>query len=461
MFTWLEKLIVKMIMRRGSEVESIWYEIGKVAANEAAVINSTFARLKVGAVINTDRVIASPTGNFIRYPLRTYGKIADINSVVSDLETAVSTHRGYEVKIHLRRPMLALELAYPLETRILTWQSAQKRLDELQPQQALLGMDYTADDPKPAILDFGSKIIASALIAGATGSGKTTLIANAITSLCHSTSPKELQIIFCDPKFDDDYFSLAGLPHVTMVNEPEACIKAIYATYEELERRKRAPSNSRLVLFIDEYADLKNSQEDGGVDLSRKMAQITAVGRSKGVHVIMATQKPTTEIVDTVAKGNLTVRIGGMVMTPKESEIAMGRGAIGCESLEGRGAFYCILGGGRTVRTQTYFLDGEVLEDAVHRVSAKWHGVKPLRIDMDDVEITAPVGSDEAIDNAMIQQVIGVVDYDEIFDEDGEVRRGIRANLIRLLFDEDTRDKGTPARTLSRILSKLRYIEWA
>lgn len=462
MFEWIEKRVLTTLLRRGEAVEAGWYDLGRTAAAEAAEINATLQRLRVGAVVNTDRVIASPTGNFIRYPLRTYGKIADINSVVGDLEMAVSMRRGLETKIHLRRPMLALELPFPLETRVLTWESAQKRLGELQPFQALLGMDYTADIPKPAILDFGSKIIASALIAGATGSGKTTLIANMISSLCHSTSPQQLQIVFCDPKFDDDYFALAGLPHVTMVNEPADCIRAIHAVYEELERRKRTPSTSRLILFVDEYADLKNSQEDGGLELGRRMAQITAVGRSKGVHVILATQKPTTEIVDTVAKGNLTVRIGGMVMTPKESEIAMGRGGIGCDTLEGKGAFYAVLGGGRIIRTQTYLLDGESLERAVERAAARWVGVEPLRIEMAEVQIKpAPATNDDAIDAAMIQQVMEIIDYDEIFDEDGEVRRGMRAALLRLLFDEGTQDKGTPGRTVTRLLDKLRYLEWA
>lgn len=453
-FDKIEESVLRYLISRKSAPDDDWYRLGRAAAAEAACINRRFEQLKVRANIDTDRIIASDTGNFIRYPLRAFGKIADINSVIKDLETAVSTHRRTETSIHLRRPMLALEMAYPLETNPLTWATAKHRLDALRPFQALLGMDYTATDPQPAILDFGSKIVASGMIAGATGSGKTTLIANMAVSLCHSTTPRDLQIVFCDPKFDDDYFALAQMPHVTMVNEPDDCIRAIYAVKDELEKRKRSPSKSRVVLFIDEYADLKGSQDDDGDALSRAMASITAIGRSKGIHVVLATQKPTTEIVDTVAKGNLTVRLGGAVMTPKESEIVMGRGGVGCESLEGKGAFYAILGGGRVIRTQSYLLDGEILENATRAVANKWSSVEPMRIDMDGIEIAMPSATDDAIDAVMIEQVMTAMEFGEMFKADGSKVRGARAEVLRILFD-GAPDKGTPGRTVDRILDKI------
>jgi DNA segregation ATPase FtsK/SpoIIIE-like protein len=281
-----------------------------------------------------------------------------------------------------------------------------------------------------------------------------------MVSLCHATSPAQLQIVFCDPKFDEDYTALATLPHVTMVNEPADCIRAIAAVHAELERRKRSPSPSRVILFIDEYADLKGAQADDGDALSRMMAQITAVGRSKGIHVMLATQKPTTEIVDTVAKGNLTVRIGGAVMTPKESEIAMGRGQVGCETLEGRGAFYAVLGGGRLIRIQSYMLDGQTLERATEDVADRWQGVEPMRIEMGDVTFVQPAPPAEAMDNAMIGRVLESMALDAIFDESGELLRGARAQILRLLFD-GADDKGTPGRTVDRILDKMRYMDRA
>ena len=138
----IEQSAIRLLSRRGSGITPETFEIGKVAAAEARVINGTFQQLGIRAIINTDNVIASPTGNFVRYPLRTYGKIANISSVVNDIEMAISMHRGIETQVHLRQPMLALEMAYPLETRILTWLAAQQRLNALRPFQALLGIGY-------------------------------------------------------------------------------------------------------------------------------------------------------------------------------------------------------------------------------------------------------------------------------------------------------------------------------
>jgi hypothetical protein len=448
-----EQWAVRLMTRKGSGITPEAFEIGKVAAAEARVINGTFAQLGIRTVVNTDSVIASPTGNFVRYPLRTYGKIANISSVVNDIEMAISMHRGIETQVHLRQPMLALEMAYPLETRILTWQAAQQRLDALRPFQALLGMDYTADNPHPTILDFSSKVVASGLIAGATGSGKTTLIANMIASLCYATSPANLQILFLDPKFDEDFSALAGLPHITMFNEPADCIVAISSVHAELERRKRYPDkSSRIILFVDEYADLAGTQEDEGEELNRLMALITAAGRSKGVHVFLSTQKPTTEVISTIAKGNLTVRIGGMTMTPKESEIVMGRGGVGCESLEGRGAFYATFGGGRVARIQSYFVDDQALERATDAITERWHAIDPLRIEL-TAETTTPTQQDT--DAPLLAKINEALTRDEIFDVDGNLIRGARAKILRLLFGDDARDVNTERRTLDRLLAKI------
>lgn len=453
MFNYLEDALLKYLLKR-KQYDDSYIDLSRQIAREGNKIIDLFEQLKVQATIDTDNVIVSPTGNFVRYPIKTYGKIANINSVVQDIETVVSMHRRQETPVHLRKPMLALELPFPGETMVLSWDDATERLNALQPFQALLGMDYTSEIPKPAILDFGSKVIASGLISGASGSGKTCEAANLIVSLCHSTSPEQLQIIFCDPKFDEDYFSLSGLPHVTMINEPQDCIQAIFAVHAELERRKRQPSNSKVLLFIDEFADLKNGVDEDA--LSKLIAQITAVGRSKGIHLMLATQKPTTEIVDTIAKGNLTVRISGKVMTSKESEIAMGRGQIGCENLEGAGSFYGILGGCRVIRFQSYLMDAETLENAVNDVIDKWQDKTPLRINM-DVEVS--LGKVDP-DVEMLQRIKGEYDYTDIFEPSGETVRGVRAKLLELLFGEGTKDANTPRNTLNRLLDKLTIEGW-
>lgn len=435
----------------GGFTDSVEYEIGTIAAKEIKVINRTFQALGIKATVDFRNVTASDTGNFIRYPLIAYGKLSTINTVVDDLRVAVSSHRGIETDVALHnRYVLYLEMTYPLPSRPLEWRDA--AIDGLQPFQALLGMDYTSTQPKPLVIDFGRRHIASGLIAGATGSGKTTLIASAITSLCHATSPADLQIVFVDPKRDEDWTALCGLPHVTMYNEPEACAVAIASVRAELERRKSQPDARKLILIIDEYADLRNTVYGDQVD--GDIAAITAIGRSKNVHVLLATQKPTVEVVDTVAKGNLTTRIGGMVLTAKESEIAMGRGGIGCEHLPGMGSFYATIGGGRVQRLQSYLLEGEQLDAAIDGISARWGRVRPYRIEMTaEVQTAQPVGATGQ--DAELQRVLAEYAYEEIFDEDRNLQRGIKSEIAKFLFGDDATFSGTVQRTVNRVVKRL------
>ena len=455
MLKQLEQNLLTFLLKRTNDNQE-WQQIGEVAAKEVTAIHRRFKELKINAYIDTKNVVASPTGNFVRYPLVPVGRIADINRVVRDVEYALTRRRGTATKVHLREPMLALETSYPLQTKPLDWSVAKQRLDVLRPFQALLGMDYTLDIPQPAIIDFGNKIVASGLIAGATGAGKTMEVANMICSICYSTAPEDLQIIFLDPKFDEDYEALGNLPHVTLINEAAECMGAIEAVFTELQRRKREPAPSRLLLLIDEYADLLDSCD---ADLlSKRMAQLTAVGRSKGIHVFLATQKPVTDIVNTVAKGNLTVRVGGRVQTPKESEIVMGVGGVGCENLPGKGSFYAYLGDNELVRIQSYYLDDRMMATAVEEINKRWLDVQPTRIDL-DVEVIASESSRDE-DEPLLQQVRGAFAYPDVFTDDGEVIDGMRAKVLKLLFGDDTRDVNKPRRTVTRVLEKLEAQGW-
>lgn len=435
--------------------ESVNYEIGSVAAKEAAVINRVFKSLGVRAVVNYSDVIASPTGNFIRYPVQAYCKVQAIAPAVETIRVALSTHRGVETDVAFHsRYVLYLETTYPMKSRPLMWADA--ALHKLQPHQALLGMDYTATNPAPLMIDFNKRHIASGMIAGATGSGKTTLTAAAITSLCYATSPDDLQIIFVDPKQDEDWMALAELPHVTLYNDYQSCATAIASVRAELERRRSTPDKRRVILIIDEYPDLRRT--DYGEQIDSDIASITAIGRSKNINVLLAAQKPTVEVVDTVAKGNLTTRICGLVMTPEESKIGMGRGGIGCEDLPGKGSFYAVIGGGRVQRLQSYLLEGEAMADAIDIITDKWRDVEPYAIALvDTVEesgASAPATHDDGL-----YLVLETFPPSALFDESGNPRHGIKMEIARTLYGDDVEMNGTVQREVNRILRRVKTEE--
>ncbi len=430
--------------------ESVDYEIGAIAAKEIKIINRTFQALGVRAVVDYGKVTASDTGNFIRYPLKAYGKLSAIGTVVDDLRVALSTHRGIETDVALHsRYVLYLESTYPLPSRPLLWRDAD--VASLKPQQALLGVDYTSTKPAPLVLDFTKRHLASGLIAGATGSGKTALTAIAITSLCYATSPADLQIIFVDPKQDEDWQALAELPHVTLYNDHRSCATAIASVEAERERRRTSPDKRRVILIIDEYPDLRRTAY--GEQIDSDIASITAMGRSKNINVLLAAQKPTVEVVDTVAKGNLTTRICGLVMTPEESKIAMGKGGIGCEDLPGKGSFYVTIGGGRVQRLQSYLLEGETLDAAIDDICEKWRDVAPYQIELTDHVEPAQVITDT---DSNLQRVMEEFTHDHLFDEDGEPVYGIKTEVAKFLFGEDAKLSGATQREIERIFRRLK-----
>lgn len=436
----------QMIQWLHGKMEPTKIELGYVAAKEIALINGLFQQLKVRAVVNTSGVVASDTGNFIRYPLSTYGKIAALESIEKDLEVALSMHRGREVEVNIRTPMLAIEVSYPLPTRPLLWADA--KLQQLKPFQALLGMDYTSMNPAPALMDFSKKTLAHALIAGTTGSGKSVLVIGMINSLCHSTSPEQLAVVFLDPKFDPDWKILADLPHVTMRSEPADCVAAIASAKAELERRKRQPDPRKLILILDEYADfLGDLDKETRAMVEQYIVSITSVGRSLGIHLVLITQKPTIEIVDTVAKGNLTTRACGMVTTAKESEIGMGRGGVGCEALESAGSFYVVVGGGRTQRIQSYLIEDEALEGAIDWIVDRWKSAEPYRIAMVSAdELPAPPPASlspfDMSPEWCVEKVLASPRFAEIFPEGKEPHKRAKGMIVEVLFGDGVENKG-------------------
>lgn len=441
----------------GDQVTTDEYQIGKAAAREVSAIHTKFEQLGIKAIIDVRHIVASDTGNFIRYPLIAYGKISSIESIEQDLSMTISTLRGVETDVRIRTPLLAIELPYPLPTRSLLWSDA--KIDQLKPFQALLGMDYTTLDPKPAIIDYNRRTVAHSLTAGATGSGKSVLIIGKIMSLAYSTSPDELTFVFCDPKFDPDWKILTDLPHVTMYSEPTECIAAIASVKAELERRKRCPDKRKLILVVDEYADfLGDLAKDTAAQVESHIRSITSVGRSLGIHVDLITQKPTVEIVDSVAKGNLTTRCGGMVMTSKESEIAMGRGGIGCETLPGQGSFYVTIGGGRVQRIQSYLIEGESLEEAIDITNMKHAGIEPYRIDMLDEEESVatfrPVSAQSPHDMPLewcVSKVIEDERFAEAFPEGAQPHKRAKGMIVEILFGAGTPNQGKESVLAKRV----------
>ncbi len=222
-----------------------------------------------------------------------------------------------------------------------------------------------------------------ALIAGATGSGKSVCISNLILSLVYRFRPDELELVLIDPKIVE-FAIYRDLPHLIhpVVTEPKQACQALKWLVREMERRyailaeksvrNLAGYNARaaaegfsklpfIVLVIDELADLMMTAQ---ADVETPIARLAQMSRAVGIHTVLATQRPSVNVITGVIKANYPTRIAFQVSSQIDSRTILdGKGA---ESLQGRGdMLYSPPGLGRLQRLQAPYVDDAEIERVV------------------------------------------------------------------------------------------------
>ncbi|HEY1293534.1 MAG TPA: DNA translocase FtsK [Chloroflexota bacterium] len=209
-----------------------------------------------------------------------------------------------------------------------------------------VGMDVSG---KPVVADLTR--MPHLLVAGATGSGKSVCINSLITSLLVMRTPDEVQFIMIDPK-QVELSQYRGLPHLRLpvVTDMERVVAALRWTVNEMERRyalfadvgarnivafnDRFPAERLvyLVLVIDELADMMMTAAE---DVERLICRLAQLGRAAGVHIVVATQRPSVDVLTGLIKANLPTRIAFAVSSQIDSRVILDRA--GAERLLGRG----------------------------------------------------------------------------------------------------------------------------
>lgn len=217
------------------------------------------------------------------------------------------------------------------------------------PLTLILGKDIVG---KPFITDL--KKLPHLLIAGTTGSGKSVGINSMILSLLYKNSPDQLRLLMIDPKMLE--FSIYNdIPHLLtpVITKPKEAISALNNMVGEMERRYQLMSETRtknienynekakkekleplpyIVVIIDELADLMMTS---GKDVEYSIARLAQMARASGIHLIVATQRPSVDVVTGLIKANLPSRISYKVGQKIDSKIILD--GMGAESLLGRG----------------------------------------------------------------------------------------------------------------------------
>ena len=225
------------------------------------------------------------------------------------------------------------------------------------------------------------------LIAGTTGSGKSVCTNSLIVSLLYKSTPEEVRFIMVDPKMVE-LAPYNGIPHllIPVVTDPKKAAGALqWAVYEMMKRYKLFSENGvkdlagfnalagrsqelkkmpTVVVVIDELADLMLV---AAKEVEESICRVAQMGRAAGVHLVIATQRPSSDVITGLMKANIPSRIAFAVASSLESRIILD--TTGAEKLVGKGdMLYAPLGAGKPTRVQGCFITPEEIERVVDYV---------------------------------------------------------------------------------------------
>ena len=268
-----------------------------------------------------------------------------------------------------------------------------------------------------------------ALIAGATGSGKSVCISNLILSLIYRFRPDELELVLIDPKIVE-FAIYRDLPHLIhpVVTEPKQAVQALKWLVREMERRyailaeksvrnlagynlkavtEGFPKLPYIVLVIDELADLMMT---AAADVETPIARLAQMSRAVGIHTVLATQRPSVNVITGVIKANYPTRIVFQVSSQIDSRTVIdGKGA---EALQGRGdMLFSPPGLGRLQRLQAPFVDDGEIEQIVTALKAQLQPRYRVELRAEDIPgSTNPDGGDiHAGADPMIKEALEII----------------------------------------------------
>ena len=221
------------------------------------------------------------------------------------------------------------------------------------------------------------------LIAGTTGSGKSVCLNSLLLSLLYKSTPEQVRLIMIDPKMVE-LGIYNGIPHlfVPVVTDPKKAAGALQWAVVEMLKRYRLFSEAgvrdlagynahqkkvggetmpQVVIVVDELADLMLVASK---DVEESICRVAQMGRASGMHLIIATQRPSADVITGLMKANIPSRIAFAVSSAMESRIILD--SAGAEKLIGMGdMLYSPLGSGKPMRIQGAYVSDEEREDVI------------------------------------------------------------------------------------------------
>ncbi len=290
-------------------------------------------------------------------------------------------------------------------------------LNDGNPLNVVLGVNISGE---PVYLDIPK--MPHGLIAGQTGSGKSVCINAIIASILYKAHPDDVKLILVDPK-RVEFSKFAGIPHLAtpIITEPKLANAALKWVVDEMENRYRlfeaacvskyteyieeAKADQRMkhipyiVVIIDELADLMVTS---GNEVEESIMRITQKARAAGIHLIVATQRPSVNIISGTIKTNIPTRIAFKVGKAIDSNIILDRA--GAEKLLGQGDMLYIDDLGIENRIQGAFISGSEIKKIVQTLDDYNRG-EFLFTEEDLKKKTMVDHSDDALNDELFEEI--------------------------------------------------------
>ena len=364
--------------------------MSKKSINESiAVVEKTMRDFDVDAAVT--RVTRGPTVTRFEVELGSGVKVNQVRKLEDDIAYAMASP---DIRIIAPIPgKSAIGIEVPNQERDMVTLGdilAQPAVESYRPPlRAVLGKDVAG---QPVVVDLAD--MPHLLLAGSTGSGKSCCINTLVTSILYSATPDQVRLIMIDPKFVElSHFN--GIPHLLtpVVTDPKKAAGALGWVVREMEERYRLLSRAGMkniesynrevehglqeergadgkplfsaipyiLVVIDELADLMMVAP---AEVEESIARIAQMARAVGIHLVVATQRPSVDVVTGMIKANIPSRVAFTVASQTDSRVILD--APGAEKLVGRGdMLFLAAGTSKPQRVQGAYVSEKEIEPVV------------------------------------------------------------------------------------------------
>ena len=275
-------------------------------------------------------------------------RVGQVQSLRPDIALAVGNNN---LRIAQSGSHLAIQIGREAHQPV-SFAALMARAQVNHPYSALLGM---SQDGAPLLARLTAPSVSHWLVAGATGSGKTTLVQAAIASMAMRLRPSEFGVVMIDPKATLNRSFIQALSRhllLPVAGTPEAAVAVLrQVTNGALEKRLASGGMSTplIVVYVDELATLCTDAREAVIE---PLTRLTQIGREAAIHVIACTQYPSSKAITPQLKSNLTLRLVGRVASVEDARVAAGAAGTGAERLGNAGDFIAVAGGNAPMRFQ-------------------------------------------------------------------------------------------------------------